>query len=148
MPLNSMTHLSSIIMIKEVKIQKKCCITDLKCGRIWIVSLFCHRLGISKNRIFLSLLQVTYHIGSSEGHTVEGSHAAPRDSIQTIAAVLWMWLTLGPTNKEVFLIVIWEPESSILLESRASRFWPWILIKDLWRELSRGCYTITYTLSM
>lgn len=45
-------------------------------------------------------------MGSSEGHTVEGSHAAPRGSIQTVTAVLWMWLILGPTKKEVLPIII------------------------------------------
>lgn len=45
-------------------------------------------------------------MGSSEGHTVEGSHADPRDSIKTVTAVLWMWLILGPTKKEVCPTVI------------------------------------------
>lgn len=62
-------------------------------------------------------------MGSSEGHTVEGCHATPRDSIQTTAAVLWMWLILGPTDKEGFPIVR-EPDPSLLLESRANGFDP------------------------
>lgn len=78
----------------------------MKCGRDCIVYLFFQCLGISKNGILFTLLQVIYWMGSSEGHTVEGSHAAPRDSIQTVIAVLWMWLILGPTKKEVFPTVI------------------------------------------
>lgn len=70
-------------------------------------------------------------MGSSEGHIFEGSHAAPRDSIQTVSAVLWRGLILGPTNKDVSAIVIRGPEPSILLVSRASGFWPWTLIKRL-----------------
>lgn len=124
-----MTNFVTVILLKEVKIQEKNNVQHLhfKCSIDCRAYLFFQCLDISKHGTLSALLQAIYQVGSSKG-----PHAAPRHSIHTVKAILWMRLILSPTKEEVFptIIRLW-PVSSVFPESRAKRFWIWTFTRRL-----------------